>query len=250
MDSSTEQLRGQIESAIETLTNNSHLLRLADYWQVFWRGMPAQKSWTALSVVFALLATVATGSWTLSRYILPAEARKIWLHGKVESNEGKPLDKFKIAIVEEQHGPFPNTKDGSFRILVPRKEKYSILVWPPEGFYPSQFWGDVPATESGDTFQLGTTLSGFPVNLGIVEGKVLYADQAPVEGYIEIDGTTSKINSDGSFSIKNIRLGKSKIRVRKKEDINAPILLEEEFDVQVSGPTPKNVNVLRQKGSR
>jgi hypothetical protein len=62
MDSSREPQRGEIETAIQMLIQNSDHLRLADYWQVFWKGIPAKLIWIILGAAFSLLGVVVCGT--------------------------------------------------------------------------------------------------------------------------------------------------------------------------------------------
>jgi hypothetical protein len=232
--------RRNVEKAINILVENCDLLRLADFWRVFWHCMPAKRSWAVLSATFALLAAVGAAGWNASRYFQEPQVRpeRVWLRGKVESSEGKPLEKFRIGLVE-LNGPFPNT-DGTYRILAQRRQKYSVLIVPEQGFYPLLFFDGVPAKTSGGTFELDT-FTGFPVNLGIVEGTVSSASSASFNGYVEVGGAYAKINQDGTFRVKNIPIGLTKIRIREK--VGGPVKREEDVTVQVTGPTLKNVTV-------
>jgi hypothetical protein len=169
------------------------------------------------------------------------EAEPILLQGKVRTLEEQPLESFEIGILASRHGPFEN---GSFSIRVPHKQKYDILVWTP-GYKVFKTYGDRNVVnEGGNNYSLKENLPAFPANLGIVQGTVKDQDERSIEGYVKIAEQIVKIDSNGNYRLKEIPLGQLKIRVF--EDVAGKLLYEDDINVQLRDPTPKDITIVKE----
>jgi len=167
----------------------------------------------------------------------PLETKTIALHGSVETLQGTPLKEFEVAIIDSRAGPF-RSEDGTFTATVPLRKKYSILVWEP-GYFPMTYYGDQDVMEQGGEYKL--PLKAFPSNLGFVEGKVLDPKNRPITGFVEVAGKLTEIGSDGSFQLRNIPLGRVKLRVLRGPD--GPQIYGKDIELSPAGLTPEDVTV-------
>jgi hypothetical protein len=200
---------------------------------------------TSAVVGFLLGALVVYGYAmfkTLPGTPLIRQERKVSLQGNVLTNDNMPLKGFKIGILESHaHGPF-RTENGSFNIRVPYKDKYSVVVFPINGYYPMMYYGDQNTRVENEGYLLTEPLRNFPINLGIAEGKVVDQNGNHFRGYAEIGGKLVKIDQDGFFRIKDIPLGEVKIRVYSE---NNELFYEEDVKIQAATPTPISNIVIR-----
>jgi len=157
---------------------------------------------------------------------------KISLQGKVLTCENQPLKLFEVGVLESLHGPF---QEGIFNIDVPYKDKYDLVVWREKGDWVYRHYGGVNLVQAKGEYKLGFDLGGFPVDLGIVQGKVMDQDQRPVKGYVEIANTITSIEPDGTFNLKAIPLGR--LRLRVVQNANGPVLYEGDINVSVTEAT-------------
>jgi hypothetical protein len=202
------------------------------------------------AVIGFLLGMVAVciyaGFKPLPFYAQRPEQKTVSLSGTVMTYEEEPLDCYHIGILDKLYPSF-QTKDGSFNIKVPRKEKYDIAIWSGDLRIAQIYTGREAAQvlDRKDAYTLKRPLPGFPQNLGIVEGKVTYPNGAGCEGYVEIAGKTKKTDVDGSFLITGIPIGKVMLRVY--ENLNEKALCEQPITVELTGPTKVNPQVLRRE---
>jgi hypothetical protein len=57
---------------------------------------------------------------------VPVQAKTVWLHGTVKSNDKPIKDEIEIGVLATRQGPF---QDGAFSIQVPQSDRYLITLW-------------------------------------------------------------------------------------------------------------------------
>lgn len=82
---------------------------------------------------------------------------------------------------------------------------------------------------------------GYPINLGLIGGKVIDQNKNPIRGYVENDGKIIRIE-DEYFELENIPLDKFKLRV--KESINGSLLHEEGVSMELTGLCRTKANII------
>src|SRR5262245_50065386 len=176
--------------------------------------------------------------------------KEIELYGTVQTLDGEPIDEeFKIGVLDaekSEYGPF-QPRDGTFHVTTSRnrKKQYRVLVLT-KGYQVLMFSHTLDANEVNGKFQL-TDAIRVPTHLGRVGGQILDQDHRPVEGYVDVGGVGfHKIGSDGSYSIKDIPLGKVQIQVKKNPN-DTRVLKNEDFQLSLDGITSKNLFVPTKK---
>ena len=247
-----EDVHSSNKSSQATKTSFAQYLIESDFKYLVFIGKSMQYFGKRTLIVFSLglfLGAVSVYGYALSKQSLPflkpsPEIKKIVLRGEVKTTEGEPVEAFSIGILDSRHGPF-ESEYGSFEVRVPFKQTYSIVVWPPSGYYPVKLYGDQHVTKKEDGgYSLGAPLRAFPSNLGIVEGTAKDQNEVPIKGYVEVEGTMKKIiriQPDGYFRLTDIPLGKAMVRVI--EDVNGRELYKDSINVELSGPTSQDITV-------
>ena len=236
-----EERANEIESAISKLVQHRDHLRLSDYGQVLWNGLPAKKAIGLISVTLAMFATIGLGGWKLGKYLgndVPITSQVppdsvVRLTGAVQSEEGQPLQNYKIANIEQEYGPFTDT----FEISVRARDTYTLLVKPEHGTFPVGIW----YSETADDANSLGVLSGFPDSSATVHGKVLNLPTNGAEVIVEIDGVTGEVRSDGNYRVINIPLGNKVIVLKDKA--SGDTIFTETINLEFSGATPYDIPI-------
>src|SRR5262245_21488570 len=176
--------------------------------------------------------------------------KEIELYGTVQTLDGEPLDEeFKIGVLEvekSEFGPF-QPKDGTFHVptLLNQRNQYRVLVLT-KGYQILMLCPALDAKEVDGKYQLAEAIR-VPTHLGRVGGQILDQDHRPVEGYVDVGGVGfQKIGSDGSYSIRDIPLGKVKIQVKKNPN-DTRVIKGEDLQLSLDGITSKDMIVPTKK---
>jgi hypothetical protein len=168
------------------------------------------------------------------------EPKTITLNGVVESLEDKPLEEFSIGVVKTQQFTSPK---GAFQLEVPEKGQYQFLVWQPGSNTYRVYGYQKPEEKGNGQYKLPFPLGKFPTKLGFVVGTAKDVHENPIKGVVEIEGMTAPIDAQGNFTLMNIPVGKTKIRVLPNADTQQ--VWEEDLQIDLSGPTSREITVRR-----